>query len=287
MPSRPAPTGGRPGASDSAVRGAANKEDGKSPTKQKSERSGTPTKGRKAAWGGTSRRELQLEVMGENTPGPGSYMPASTFAKASGSGGHATSSSKKGAKIKGKLPTSSFRSASEQRPRPRNLKNPGPGSHSPDRGSTERNVSTPNFARFSLSGSAMDGHSVTEEIGPGAYNTHMHRTLAMGVKEAVEQKSRQNPGFGVGFEFQHMLPHEQSNDANKELPGPGKYETNTSEISKANGHASAFKKPTERKHTYAAHLPSPTASRGRKAATPMQNRRELKASKAKNDTVHV
>ena len=54
------------------------------------------------------------------------------------------------------------------------------------------------------------------------------------------------PGFG-GASPARELPHEESADELREQPGPGAYETNQSEISKANGHASAFKPPTERK----------------------------------------
>ena len=57
--------------------------------------------------------------------------------------------------------------------------------------------------------------------------------------------SRQNPGFGIAGPA-HKLPHEQPVEDDKELPGPGKYETNVSEIEKVNGHSSSFKQPIEK-----------------------------------------
>ena len=62
------------------------------------------------------------------------------------------------------------------------------------------------------------------------------------VAKQVVMMSRQNPGFGIAGPA-HKLPHEQPVEDDKELPGPGKYETNTSEIARANGHNSSFKLP--------------------------------------------
>ena len=58
--------------------------------------------------------------------------------------------------------------------------------------------------------------------------------------------SRQNPGFGIAGPA-HKLPHEQMVEDDKELPGPGKYETNTSRLNLGSGHSSSFKPPTARK----------------------------------------
>ena len=62
----------------------------------------------------------------------------------------------------------------------------------------------------------------------------------------IDRMSKQNPGFGIAGPA-HELPHEQPVEDNTMYPGPGKYETNTSEIAKANGHGSVFSPPTRRK----------------------------------------
>ena len=58
--------------------------------------------------GGTSKRELRMELLGESTPGPGAYLPASTFARAASS-----SSFHRGKTLP--ATTSVFRSKSVQR----------------------------------------------------------------------------------------------------------------------------------------------------------------------------
>ena len=80
---------------------------------------------RKKSFGGTSRRELRLDMLGENTPGPGSYAPASTFAKAASS-----SSFYRNKQLA--TTTSSFRSKSSQRGKPTLSLAPGPGAHTPN-----------------------------------------------------------------------------------------------------------------------------------------------------------
>merc|ERR1719240_2113839 len=87
--------------------------------------------------------------------------------------------------------------------------------------------------------------STDEALGPGAYDAHTYNSVQMHVDKEKQMMSRQNPGFGIAGPA-HKLPHEQPVEDDKELPGPGKYETNTSEIASANGHSSSFKQPTER-----------------------------------------
>ena len=95
--------------------------------------------------------------------------------------------------------------------------------------------------------------------------------------------SRQNPGFNVGSP-QHQLPHEEGPAADDmKVPGPGKYETNVSELSKGSrggGHRSAFAKPVERKKGYG--MPIPHHQHGGR-----KGRRGSKSRPSSGHTVHV
>ena len=91
-------------------------------------------KGTKAPFSVTARREMKIDYLGEQTPGPGSYLPASTFGKYT-----------KGSGMGSKKPSSAFKSGSAQRARTLNEHVPGPGAHSPNHISTERNKVTSSF----------------------------------------------------------------------------------------------------------------------------------------------
>jgi len=189
-------------------------------------------------------RQMHLEIMGEETPGPGAYLPASTFGK------YASSSNKQFAK----LASPNFRSSSTQRPRVRNTEFPGPGAHTPNKAATSefknRTNSAPNLKakgnRFSHSAVSASESSTPPGMGPGAYDAHKFNSVAMNVAKEVQMMSRQNPGFGIAGPA-HKLPHEQPVEDDKELPGPGKYETNTGTVNTGSGHGSSFKPPTARK----------------------------------------
>lgn len=252
-------------------KGAAASADASSPKGEKKP-SSARGKSRKYSFGGTSRREMRLELLGENTPGPGSYLPASSFAKAASS-----SSMFRGREYKNT--TSSFRSTSAQReplhkekyrphkaiaPKPTGneeaevgLDFPGPGTHTPNLAATERNATNaaPHLSakgkRFAVIAGSIDnttatGEPIAPEPGPGSYETHRLRTLSEDTAFHVKMGSKQNPGFNIASK-QHYLPHEYQCDADANLPGPGKYNTNTSLISQKDGHRSVFRPPTERK----------------------------------------
>lgn len=85
-------------------------------------------KGKPAGFLANSKREMQIEYMGESTPGPGSYLPASTF------GVHGKPKSSKTSKLQ----SSAFKSASSQRPQPKKEHVPGPGGYSPNHLATSR-----------------------------------------------------------------------------------------------------------------------------------------------------
>lgn len=248
---------------------------------------------RRRSFGGTSKREMRLELMGEDTPGPGAYLPTSTFARAS------ASSSSMSANAKGKKPavtTSSFRSTSAQRLALHNIRVPGPGAHSPNKAAVEKNATNPSMHlisrgnRFAPFGSGSARGRGRPEPGPGTYETQRFCTMATDMAHAVAMGSRQNPGFGIASQ-QHQLPHEQAVSNDAELPGPGKYETNNSLLSKADGHSSVFKPPMERKK---GRTVEPQEMRGGKARGSSSQRSKKEASRRNKsdtsnsaETVHV
>ena len=273
------------------------KKDGKKPASADRARPlsapGSGSKGKRMSFGGgTSKRDLQLELLGENTPGPGSYLPASTFAKAYNS---SSSSPKKGKKPP-PVTTSAFRSTSPQRVKARNSDTPGPGAHSPNKAATERNLtnSAPSLVAKGKRFGVDSAFGVSElpgaaNAGPGEYDTHKYQTMATDTAHAVAMGSKQNPGFGIASP-QHQLPHEQPIDNDRELPGPGKYNTNVSELSGKGGHTSVFKQPTERKKVPVNEPPQGGGGR----ASPKGGKKgggvsggKVKGGKAAADTVHV
>ena len=87
----------------------------------KASRKHSPGKKQGTGFLANSKREMRIDYLGEATPGPGSYLPASTFGK------HDKSLSKMS-----KVQSSAFRSGSSQRPKSRPSEVPGPGAHSPN-----------------------------------------------------------------------------------------------------------------------------------------------------------
>ena len=161
-----------------------------------------------AGFNATSKRVIQHDIAGEGSPGPGAYMPASSFARP-----ESAPRSKKSGKA---APTtlSSFRSTSAQRPPPQNDRLPGPGQYSPVRSSVEKNQTNPGSQILSKSARGkLVGTSETGKVGPGDYNSHYHRSLNESVTKSVSRMSRSNPGFGA--RSTRKLPHEEAIEENE------------------------------------------------------------------------
>jgi len=189
----------------------------------------------------TNQRRLVMDLGDAASPGPGAYLPASTFGK------HAQFL--KSSSSNPNKPSSVFRSTTPSRPRPLNEQVPGPGAHTPNFDIREKNItnSGPHLkAKGERKYSEWGADDTGPIVGPGSYESHVHRSLQKLCNEQIERMSKQNPGFGIAGPA-HELPHEQPVEDNTPFPGPGKYETNVSEISKANGHNSSFTPPTRRK----------------------------------------
>jgi hypothetical protein len=203
--------------------------------------------------------------MGEETPGPGAYMPSSTFGK------FASKSNKQFAN----RASPEFRSKSDQRPKEANLGVPGAGTYTVKHAVIEKKLTNPGSSmqgkaeRFLKEDSLMNQMvDATQKIGPGQYNSHVHNSLQQQVEKRVGQMSRQNPGFGIAGPA-HKLPHEQPVEDDKEMPGPGKYEQK-SNLLQGSGHSSSFKQPTERPKLKNLSIDggSGTPKRGKRAASP-------------------
>ena len=168
----------------------------------------------------TARRAMPEGTVGEGGPGPGSYMPASTFGK------FEMSSEKQKQRNR---QTSSFRSKSLQRPRPQNELVPGPvvfSAHAVYKNVTNPGSSMKSKAKRLDAGSIEWAASQTSpNLGPGAYNSQTHKTIADKSKKVVKSHSKnQSAGFGCGSS--RFLPFEEEIEASYKpyqgLPEPPK-----------------------------------------------------------------
>jgi len=83
-------------------------------------------------------------------------------------------------------------------------------------------------------------------VGPGAYESHLERSIQVSTSKAVSKASRANPGFGT-LTLAHDLPFLDAVQDAMDDPGPGAYENNKSTLlSTGGGHKSAFKSGTNR-----------------------------------------
>ena len=165
---------------DGADAGGETKATGRSSASAKTALSSARSHGSKA-FGASSRRALRLDVMGEETPGPGAYMPLSTFAKAASGasynpGSSTTSSTASSIRAPKGMPTALFRSRSPQRGKVGNQLTPGPGTHTPIFSAQE-----PNPNRNAAPHMAAKGSACPWRIGMGNHRRQQHRKGGAGL----------------------------------------------------------------------------------------------------------
>ena len=106
----------------------------------------------------SSARDMKLDIMGEDTPGPGSYKGGTNDF---------------GRELFQKGPSSSFRSSSAQRAKGKSADTPGAGSYDPRMSAVEPSSSNSGAGmrskaqRFTTEKQSTDGG-----VGPGAYDPH-------------------------------------------------------------------------------------------------------------------
>ena len=116
---------------------------------------GRSNKAGSGAFGASSARDMKLDIMGEDTPGPGSYKGKQQMSDVT------------------HMPSASFRSSSAQRAKGKQHETPGAGSYDPKLDSVEPAAANSGAGmrskaqRFTAERTTTDGG-----VGPGAYDPH-------------------------------------------------------------------------------------------------------------------
>jgi hypothetical protein len=155
-------------------------------------------------FGGKEKREMNLELMGENTPGPGAYNGGDRMRNGKVAALSAMDSGEK-------MPSSSFHSKTAQREKQQNLHVPGAGAYTPSYTLTQdARMSANSGAGMRSKGPRFVGadklaRDQNAEPGPGAYETEILRT---GGRSALS-----------AFDTGELMPSAAfSSDALRELP---------------------------------------------------------------------
>ena len=176
-------------------------------------------------FGASTAREMKLDIMGEDTPGPGTYRGGQDF----------------GRELFAKGPSAAFRSSSAQRGKSRMTETPGAGSYDPILTSVEPGLANGGAGMKSKGQRFTTEKSTTDMgVGPGTYEAHVDGSLAASVAKSVERMSRSNPGFGTR-QAARELPYQKEQ---ADMPGPGAYDARKGNV--VDGHASAFKSGSQR-----------------------------------------
>ncbi|KAL1498463.1 hypothetical protein AB1Y20_013788 [Prymnesium parvum] len=178
----------------------------------------------RGGFGGSSAREMKMNLFGEGTPGPGEY------------------DAKKAVSLFEKMPSSAFRSNSPQRARARSSDTPGVGSYNPKPSWVEPSVVNASTGMSGHSRRFTEQKSETDaDVGPGSYETHLNGSLSASIASRVSRASRSNAGFGTKSEGRGM-PQAKALD----VPGPGSYSWSRSSLNATNGHQSLFRSESHR-----------------------------------------
>ena len=137
-------------------------------------------------FGSTAKREMNVDIFGQDTPGPGRYDPKRPEAQSDTN-------------------ESVFRSGSTQRPASDQLKTPGAGTYDPDVGSVKPRANNSGASINGKGGRFKTEESMTGDVGPGAYNDDLVKSLAEDSSLAVSRASKKKTGFGATTP-QRLLP---------------------------------------------------------------------------------
>ena len=214
-------------------------------------------------FGSLSARKMRQDILGEsfgghNTPDPGMHQ-----------GTHGVNLDVTRPRRNNNHAGHTFRSASNQRPRPPKDIEPPPGAYDPNDALTfprPQNAGyslASNTERFkatgythSTSGSGGSGPAV----GPGCYEAR-HGTIAHYQRRLAKTSSRSKAAGFDAVQPARDLPFERSTKASAETPGPANYDVK-SRIDQADGHASAFRSNSDRTRTMMAGFKSETGDPG-------------------------
>ena len=149
-------------------------------------------------FGATAKRELNVNIFGADTPGPGKYDAVRPDA--------ATDANR-----------SVFSSGSSQRPAIDTHKVPGSGTYDPDLNAIKPNVNNSGAALRGRDQRFKNEASMTEDIGPGAYDSEVNGSLFEDAKKTTAKASKKNVPFGLSAPQRGV-------DVESETPAPGFYQ---------------------------------------------------------------
>ena len=132
-------------------------------------------------FGGSSAREMKLDIMGEDTPGPGSYRAKKELSE----GAH--------------MPSAAFRSSSAQRGKARGSDTPGAGSYQPNAASVEPSLANGGSGmRSKAQRFTTEKTSTDMGVGPGSYD---NETLVNGGRATVRSQVLNSINNGMSASF--------------------------------------------------------------------------------------
>ena len=132
-------------------------------------------------FGGSSARAMKLDIMGEDTPGPGTYRSSKEMTE------------------KSHMPSAAFRSSSSQRAKARSSDAPGAGSYHPNLGSVEPGLSNAGSGMRSKAQRFQTERTNTDQgVGPGSYD---HEQLVSGQRASIKGKVLDSINSGMSASF--------------------------------------------------------------------------------------